>query len=745
MPFGMTDATDTHLAAQYEAYPYPERNPRDEAKRLVVGSPSHLREIDFWVFGASRPSSTPLRVLVAGGGTGDGTIMLATQMQRAGRSGRITYLDRSDAAIRIARARAEARGLANIDFVHGSLLDLPNLGLGAFDYIDCCGVLHHLPDPLAGLACLVGALAEGGGMGLMVYAPHGRTGVYMLQEAMRLLAPESEAPAARLDVAKRVMRNLPETAWLRLNTNFADHITGGDAGLYDLLLNPRDQAYTVAQFAALLDHAGLAIACLVEPMRYDPAFYLSDPKLRARAAALDPIARAGFAEALAGNISTHIAYVRRKGDPAPVPDPMSPDSVPIAREMPAPELAGGIRPDGMIPFLFSGLRILVPVPKLAAAILNRVDGVSSIAEIGADLASAGIGETAFRRAWAETWAALSHVNRLLLAPPRLPSTKSGNRSMRRCSLSFLTVLAAFVLAGSGAAHAQSRQQLWAWCGSLGQVNLSISGCTALITSPPEPGENIANAYIARGFSYDRTGKRDEAMADFEAALKLQPDNAIAHRLRGVARGLKGDNQGALADLNDAVRLNPRDAASLAARGIAFNERGEWDKAIADLTAATQLQANFAQAYQDRSAAYGGKRDYANAIADLDQVVRLLPNDPRAYNDRCWFRALSGKVKEALADCDEAINLAPAAPGVLDSRGFVYLRLERYEDAIRDYSKALSLSPDTATSLFGRGLAYLKRFNRIDAARDMGAAEKIDPAIRQKFQEWGATLPAEPAK
>jgi SAM-dependent methyltransferase len=413
----MTDATDGHLAAQYEAYPYPERHPRDEAKRLVVGSPSHLREIDFWVFGAARKASLPLRVLVAGGGTGDGTIMLATQMTRAGRAGQITYLDRSEAALRIARARAEARGLTNVEFRLGSLLDLPTLGLGLFDYIDCCGVLHHLPDPGAGLSALVGSLAPGGGMGLMVYAPHGRTGVYMLQDALRLLAPESETPAARLDVAKRVMRNLPETAWLRMNNNFADHISGGDAGLYDLLLNPRDQSYDVAAFTALLSKAGLDIACLVEPMRYDPASYLSDPKLRARAAALDPIPRAAFAEALAGNISTHIAYVRRTGDPAPAPDPRSSSAVPIAREMPAPEIASGIRPDGTIPFLFSGLRVPVPVPKLAAAILNRIDGVRSVGDIEADLGRAGTDPAAFRRAWAETWARLSHVNRILLAPP----------------------------------------------------------------------------------------------------------------------------------------------------------------------------------------------------------------------------------------------------------------------------------------------------------------------------------------
>ena len=107
-PFGMTDATDARLAEQYEAYPYPARDPRDEARRLVVGSPSHLREIDHWVFGAARPASAPLRALVAGGGTGDGAVMLAQHLARDGRPGRVTYLDRSSAALGIARARANS-------------------------------------------------------------------------------------------------------------------------------------------------------------------------------------------------------------------------------------------------------------------------------------------------------------------------------------------------------------------------------------------------------------------------------------------------------------------------------------------------------------------------------------------------------------------------------------------------------------------------------------------------------------
>jgi SAM-dependent methyltransferase len=411
----MTDATDHQLADQYEAYPYPKRDPRDETKRLVVGSPSHIREIDHWVFGAARPATQPLRALVAGGGTGDGTIMLAQQMVQLGRTGGVTWLDRSQAAEEIARGRAEARGLRNIDWVRGSLLDLPTLGLGPFDYIDCCGVLHHLPDPAAGLRALLSVLAPGGGMGLMVYAPHGRTGVYMMQDALRLLAPPQEPPQQRLDVVRRVMRHLPETQWLRQNHHFDDHINGGDAGLYDLLLNPRDQAFTVPQFDALLRDVGLEVACWVEPIRYDPVAMLPDPRLRARLEAMTPTERAALAEGLAGNMAVHIVYCRRSADLLRRADPLAEDSIPVCREVTGADLARGIRPDGTMSIGFDGLRIPVALPPLASAILPLIDGERTVGQIGAILAERGI--KGFVRAWQQTFPALERINRVLLAAP----------------------------------------------------------------------------------------------------------------------------------------------------------------------------------------------------------------------------------------------------------------------------------------------------------------------------------------
>src|SRR5262249_28018715 len=157
----------------------------------------------------------------------------------------------------------------NIRFMTASLLDLPTLRLGQFDYIDCCGVLHHLPDPAAGLAILAAALKDDGGIGLMVYGALGRTGGYQLQAILRELTGD-EPDSARLDVARRLLKQLPSTNWFARNQFVSDYVNVGSAGLYDLLLHSQDRAYTVPELSQMVASAGLAITGLIEPWRYDP-------------------------------------------------------------------------------------------------------------------------------------------------------------------------------------------------------------------------------------------------------------------------------------------------------------------------------------------------------------------------------------------------------------------------------------------------------------------------------------------
>jgi len=406
---GLGRAGEDRLRDQYEAYPYPARDPADEARRLITGSPSRLDELAHYLFAgrlpAGGPAATepgrPFRALVAGGGTGDGLVMLAQHCADAGVAAEIAYVDLSRAARAIAEARAAARGLSGIEFHTGSLFDLAELAPGPFDYIDCCGVLHHLERPEAGLAALVERLAPGGGLGLMVYGRYGRTGVYELQSALASLIEPKAAPAAKVAAARRVLDSLPETNRFRRNPFLADH-RRSEAGLYDLLLHSRDRAYTVGEVADLLAAAGLAATGFVPPRRYDPARFLADPDLAARAAALDPLDRAALAERLSGAIRTHAVYAVRRDEAADrVARPDDPAATPVLRDLDAGAVARTVAAGRPVTFVLDGVRETLAIPPDAAPILAALDGATPLGALRARLSEArpGLSETRFDRAW----------------------------------------------------------------------------------------------------------------------------------------------------------------------------------------------------------------------------------------------------------------------------------------------------------------------------------------------------------
>ena len=376
------------VRAQYEALPYPPRDPRDEAIRLVTGTPSHLLEVNHYLYSGRLNFVRPFRALVAGGGTGDACIMMAQQLVDRRCPGEVVYLDLSAASRQICESRAKARGLRNIQFLTGSLLDLPSMAIGQFDYIDCTGVLHHLPDPADGMRALASVLQPDGGMGVMLYGEYGRSGVYPLQELLRTLAPLSMALEDRLAMAKRLIRFLPTTNLFRRNPYLNDHVTGGDAGLYDLLLHSCDRAFTVPEIGRMAAESGLRVVAFLEPVRYEPATYMSDPIIARQASSLPLLERAAFAERLAGNLRTHIFYATRAGFDT-VARPEDTSAIPVLREMDAQKLAAGLQPGSPLIANLDGFPWRAQLPALAPRIIAQIDGRKTVAEIYTSLGALG--------------------------------------------------------------------------------------------------------------------------------------------------------------------------------------------------------------------------------------------------------------------------------------------------------------------------------------------------------------------
>jgi SAM-dependent methyltransferase len=311
----MTSLSDK-IRQQYEDYPYPRRRPEDERARLIATVGDSLPAINHYGFNGERGFGPDFRALVAGGGTGDAAIYLAEQLLATG--GGVTYLDLSDRSSEIAKARAKVRGLGNITWLRGDLLDLDAMALPPFDYINCSGVLHHLKDPEQGLAVLSRQLKPKGAIYLMLYGRHGRAALYPMQKVLRLLTDQDADLRAKISTARRVIADLPATNAFRRDLDAwrgeIDPDGGGDAGLVDLLLHEQDRAYDVDEALAFSRSCGLHFVNFVGPDKrnYEPERHLTDEAMLQRVSSTPREARWQVAELLYGRIAKHQFYLANR-------------------------------------------------------------------------------------------------------------------------------------------------------------------------------------------------------------------------------------------------------------------------------------------------------------------------------------------------------------------------------------------------------------------------------------------------
>ena len=91
-----------------------------------------------------------------------------------------------------------------------------------------------------------------------------------------------------------------------------------------------------------------------------------------------------------------------------------------------------------------------------------------------------------------------------------------------------------------------------------------------------------------GFALYEKGQLEEAIVEYDKAIRLDPQLAKAYTNRGSAYGSLGQEQRALQDFNEAIILDPQDAIAYNGRGAAYSELGKFEKAIKDLDQAIRL-------------------------------------------------------------------------------------------------------------------------------------------------------------
>jgi tetratricopeptide (TPR) repeat protein len=150
-----------------------------------------------------------------------------------------------------------------------------------------------------------------------------------------------------------------------------------------------------------------------------------------------------------------------------------------------------------------------------------------------------------------------------------------------------TIILAATVGVIGATSAQAEPEGWAACaGEEPQYSLAqqIAGCTAYLAANPSDHNGLFN----RGHSYEAIGQFDQAISDYNRAIAIKPDYAVAYEARGNSYYKIRQFDWAITDYNRAISLMPDNPEPYGNRGNAYLALAKLDKAIADYQKALKL-------------------------------------------------------------------------------------------------------------------------------------------------------------
>ena len=202
---------------------------------------------------------------------------------------------------------------------------------------------------------------------------------------------------------------------------------------------------------------------------------------------------------------------------------------------------------------------------------------------------------------------------------------------------------------------------------------------------------------ALGMDLYRKGEYNQSIYSFEEVAMLNPQDANAWFLKGVALEDLGRWGEALQACDKAIELKPDYPDAWCNKGGALDNLGRYDEALQACDKAIELNPDLDGAWCNKGAALCNLGRYDEALQACDKAVELNPDDAAAWRNKGIAFEHLGRYDEALQACDKAIELNPDLAGTWTAKGNILFDLGRYNESLHALDKATELNPDLAAA------------------------------------------------
>lgn len=248
----IAEGVSAEVRRQYEENPYPRWQSLPPVETV-----SPMASLDGLFVDGAIPSylEQPMRILIAGCGTGRHSIQTARRFQ----SSQVTAIDLSLTSLAYAARKTTELRIENVEYFQADITALGKLDK-QFHIVESIGVLHHLENPFAGWRTLASLLAPGGLMHIALYSQIARAKLDFARNYIKQAGLGNEAASIR--EFRRQVLSAPAGTMLAETASLGQDFYSL-SNCRDLLFHVREHQFTLLQIASLLEELGLEFLVMV--------------------------------------------------------------------------------------------------------------------------------------------------------------------------------------------------------------------------------------------------------------------------------------------------------------------------------------------------------------------------------------------------------------------------------------------------------------------------------------------------
>ena len=239
-------------------------------------------------------------------------------------------------------------------------------------------------------------------------------------------------------------------------------------------------------------------------------------------------------------------------------------------------------------------------------------------------------------------------------------------------------------------------------------------------------EEKASFYANLGASYYKLDRYDDAVAQFQKALALDPDFPNLYGLLGSALFQRGDLEGAIGAYQKQIERTPDIAEFYYNLGLAYQRKEVLDEAVQAYQKVTELNNHAVNAFRNLGYIFLKRGELSDAVNALKRAVEI---DTSSWEDRynlgvAFYR--QGRYEEAIEAYKKAITLHSDTPDIHVALAKTYLKLNKTEAAMDHYEAALRIRPLDPEIHYELGLFYLQTGQKQKAMNEFHLTLRQNP-------------------